>query len=336
MTMPSACRIIAEAGVNHNGSPELAFRLVDAAVEAGADVIKFQTFKADALVDKTAVKAAYQARATGGGESQHAMLKRLELSDATFRDLAAYCLERGITFLSTPFDVEAARFLAGLGVSLLKIPSGEITNLPYLRALGGMGLPVILSTGMADLGEVEAALNVLAAAGCPWTRIVLLHCTTAYPTPLEEVNLLAMRTLGAAFPGVEIGYSDHTEGIAVPVAAVAMGARVIEKHFTLDRNMAGPDHRASLEPAALADMVRAVRAVETAMGDGVKRPTATELQNRRVARKSLVAARDIPRGATIVAADLAAKRPGSGMSPMRWDDVVGSRARRDYAEGDPI
>ena len=336
MTTQSACCIIAEAGVNHNGSPELAFRLVDAAVEAGVDVIKFQTFKADALVDRNAAKAAYQARATGEAESQHAMLKRLELSEATFRDLAAYCRERAITFLSTPFDVEAAHFLISLGIPVLKIPSGEITNLPYLRALGGMGVPVILSTGMADLGEVEDALNVLEASGCPRAEITLLHCTTAYPTPLDEVNLLAMRTLGAAFPGVSVGYSDHTEGIAVPVAAVVMGARVIEKHFTLDRTMDGPDHRASLEPAVLAEMVKTVRAVEAAMGDGVKRPTATELENRSVARKSLVAARDIHRGALIVAEDLAAKRPGSGMSPMRWDDVVGSTASRDYAAGDLI
>jgi N,N'-diacetyllegionaminate synthase len=327
--------IIAEAGVNHNGDISLARRLVDEAAEAGADLVKFQTFRADRLVTRTAAKADYQVAATDGAESQHAMLRRLELSPEMHHELIAYCTARGVGFLSTAFDVESVDFLAGLGLELFKVPSGEITNLPYLRHIGKLGREVIVSTGMADLADVEAALHTLEQAGTPRRRITVLHCTTEYPTPMGEVNLRAMQTVEKTF-GVRVGYSDHTPGIEVAIAAVAMGASVIEKHFTVDRTLPGPDHKASLEPAELKAMVRAIRNIDIALGDGVKRPTPSEAKNRPVARKSIVASRPIKAGELFSAENLTTKRPGTGISPMQWDKVIGHRAKRDFAPDELI
>jgi N,N'-diacetyllegionaminate synthase len=327
--------IIAEAGVNHNGDLNLARQLIDVAAAAGADRVKFQTFSADRLVTESASKAPYQARATGDNESQHAMLRRLELSRAMHVDLIGHCKARGIEFFSTGFDPASVDLLVELGATCFKIPSGEITNLPYLRHVGRYGKPVILSTGMACLGEIEAALTVLEQCGTRREQITVLHCTTEYPTPMAEVNLRAMQTIRNAF-GVAVGYSDHTPGIEVATAAVALGATVIEKHFTLDRTLPGPDHKASLEPAELSAMVRAIRNIELALGDGLKRPTASEAKNKSVARKSLVAARTIRAGELLTEANLAAKRPGNGISPMCWDQVLGRRAPRDFAADELI
>jgi len=327
--------VVAEAGVNHNGDLTLAMRLVEAAVEAGADFVKFQTFSAVRLATVTASKAAYQHAATGSVESQLNMLRRLELDPAAHRALVARCAELRIGFLSTAFDVESVDFVIDLGVPLLKIPSGDITNLPYLRHVGSQGKPVLMSTGMATMSEVGNAMTVLENAGLPRSEITLLHCTTEYPTPMEDVNLRAMTALRDAF-GVAVGYSDHTRGIEVPVAAVALGATVIEKHFTLDRDQVGPDHRASLEPDELRAMITAIRNIEVALGDGNKSPKAGELENARVARKSLVAARDIRAGEPFSAENLAVKRPGTGVSPMRWDDAMGRIARRNYAADELI
>lgn len=327
--------IIAEAGVNHNGDLELAKRLIDAAAEAGADLVKFQTFSANRQVTKLAVKADYQVQATGNAESQHEMLRRLELSEAMHRELIEHCAIRNIGFFSTGFDIESVDLLVKLGQDHFKIPSGEITNLPYLRHIGQLGKTVILSTGMASLGEIEAAIDVLEQVGTPRPDITVLHCTTEYPTPMSEVNLRAMQSIHSAFK-VEVGYSDHTQGIEVAIAAVAMGAAVIEKHFTLDRNLPGPDHQASLEPAELAAMVAAIRNIEIALGDGVKRLTPSEAKNKPVARKSLVASRAIKAGEVFSADNLTAKRPGTGLSPMCWDTIVGKQARRDFAEDELI
>lgn len=327
--------IIAEAGVNHNGDLAMARRLVEAAAAAGADVVKFQTFKADDLVSPAARKAAYQLAATGGEDSQHAMLRRLELSEADHTELQELCEERGIEFLSTAFDLSSLDYLFGLGVRRLKVPSGEITNLPYLRKVGASAKPVILSTGMSSLGDVEAALDALEQAGTPRDRCVLLHCTTEYPAPFSEVNLRAMQTLRDAF-GTAVGYSDHTRGIEIAIAAVALGASVIEKHFTLDRDLPGPDHKASLEPQELAAMVAAVRNVEVALGDGIKRATASEVANRGVARKSIVASRPIAAGEVLDVTNLAAKRPAGGLSPMLWDEVIGRKAPRAFAPDEAI
>ena len=353
------CTVIAEAGVNHNGSTELAHRLVDAAADAGADVVKFQTFRAERLASRHAHKAAYQERLTGEGQSQLEMLKALELSEAAHRELLEHCRTRGVEFMSSPFDELSLQFLVDLGVQRMKLGSGELTNAPLLLATARTGLPLILSTGMSTLSDVEAALGVLAfgyspaAASAPsraafqqaWAtavgrsrvvdNVMLLHCTTEYPAPGDQVNLRAMHTLAAAF-GLACGYSDHTEGHAVSVAAVALGARVIEKHFTLDRNLPGPDHQASLEPAAFRTMVDGIREVEAAMGDGRKVPMPVELPNMAVARKSLVAARPIRKGAVIGPDDLTVKRPGGGASPFAWWDVVGQRADRDYAPDEPV
>lgn len=334
--MRDRCQIIAEAGVNHNGSLDLAHRLIDAAHAAGADVVKFQTFQTDQLVTADAPKAKYQTANMGTGGSQSAMLKALELPHEAFRELASHCAATGIEFLSTPFDIGSAHFLAGMGMRRFKVSSGDLTNKPFLRALARLGLPVILSSGMATLGEIEAAVDVLEAENLDLSRIALLHCTTEYPAPFAEVNLKAMQTIAAAFPAAEVGYSDHTEGIEVPVAAVAMGARIIEKHLTLDRTMPGPDHKASLEPAGMAAMVSAIRNVELALGDGRKRPTASEMPNRSVARKSIVAARAIRAGETLDEGNIAARRPGDGISPMAWDEVLGTTAGRDYAAGELI
>jgi N-acetylneuraminate synthase len=330
------CTIIAEAGVNHNGSVELAFRLVDAAAQAGADYVKFQTFRTEKLVTRQAPKANYQKLTSGAGESQFDMLKRLELPPSAFRDIAAYCGQQKIGFLSTPFDAKSAAFLVDIGMQALKVSSGDLTDIPLLRQLGAMGLPIILSTGMATLGEVDDALEALEAAGTPLERVTILHCTTEYPAPVQDVNLRAMLTLGTAFPRASIGYSDHTEGIDIPIAAAALGARVLEKHVTLDRSMEGPDHRASLEPQELAQMVRAVRRVTSALGDGRKRPSESERPNRLIARKSIVASRAIAKGEMLSADNLTVRRPGSGISPAQWDRVVGTAATRDYAADEPI
>jgi N,N'-diacetyllegionaminate synthase len=327
--------VIAEAGVNHNGDLSLARQLIDVAAEAGADLVKFQTFVADRLATSAARKAAYQASATGEAESQLAMLRRLELSEVDHVNLIAHCRTRGIGFFSTGFDVDSVALLLRLGADRIKIPSGEITNLPYLRYVGGLGRPLLLSTGMATMGEIEAALDVLETAGTPRSRIVVLHCNTDYPTPANEANLRAMQHIGQAF-GVEVGYSDHTEGIEVAIAAVALGATVIEKHITLDRSLPGPDHKASIEPDELRSLVASIRNVEQALGDGVKRPTGREMENRLVARKSLVASRAIEAGELFSSENILAKRPGTGASPMRWDEFIGKPARRSFAVDEQV
>jgi N,N'-diacetyllegionaminate synthase len=327
--------IIAEAGVNHNGDLDLARRLVDVAAEAGADLVKFQTFSAERLATAQAAKADYQRQNTAAAESQHAMLRRLELDAAAHEMLIEHCRSRGIGFFSTGFDVESVDLLARLGQRRFKIPSGEITNLPLLRHIGAFGLPLILSTGMATLEEVAAALKALEQAGTPRSLVTVLHCTTEYPAPMSDVNLRAMLAMRDAF-GVPIGYSDHTNGIEVAIAAVALGATIIEKHFTTDRNLPGPDHKASLEPGELRAMVAAIRNIEVALGDGVKKPSPSEVKNRPIARKSLVAAVPIRAGEVLSAANLAVKRPGTGLSPMLWDEVLGRTARRDYAADELI
>jgi N,N'-diacetyllegionaminate synthase len=327
--------IIAEAGVNHNGDPTLARKLIDVAADAGADRVKFQTFKAGALVTASADKAAYQERLTGAQESQRAMLSRLELSPALHRELLVHCRARGIGFFSTGFDLDSVRFLAELGLESFKVPSGEVTNLPYLRLIGSYGKPVILSTGMCTLGDIEAALAALEASGTARAKITVLHCTTDYPAPYDEVNLRAMLTIRDAF-GVAVGYSDHTLGIEVSLAAVALGASIIEKHFTLDRSLPGPDHKASLEPAELTALVRGIRNIERAMGSPVKRPGVSESANLVAGRKSLVAACAIRAGEPFTEANLTVKRPGSGISPMRWEEVIGRRASRDFSADELI
>jgi N,N'-diacetyllegionaminate synthase len=322
--------IIAEAGVNHNGSPELAKKLIDAAVESGADAVKFQTFKADKLVSKYAQKADYQKQTTSVEETQYEMIKKLELDENAHRVLINYCKDKEVMFLSTPFDHDSIDLLISFEMPIFKIPSGEITNLPYLRHIGSLGKEVILSTGMANLNEVQDALEVLIKAGTSKEKITVLHATTEYPCPIGEVNLRAMQTIKAAF-GVKVGYSDHTQGIEVPIAAVAMGACVIEKHFTLDRTMEGPDHKASLEPDELKAMVQAIRHIEQALGDGVKRPSESEQKNISVARKSILASRPIKMGETFSDNNLIVKRPGNGISPMRWDEIVGHKATRNFS-----
>ncbi len=321
--------IIAEAGVNHNGSIELAQQLVDAAVAAGVDYVKFQTFKAEKIASRNATKASYQQKTTNASESQLAMLKKLELSKEDHLSLIEYCSKKNIQFLSTPFDLESIDLLKELGIRLGKIPSGEITNLPYLRKMAKTFPQLILSTGMATMKEIEEALNVLLNTGANKNSIVILHCNTEYPTPFEDVNLLAMPSIGKKF-GVSFGYSDHTKGIEVPIAAVALGAVVIEKHFTLDRNMEGPDHKASLEPQELIEMVNSIRNIEKAVGSGVKEPSPSELKNITIARKSIVAATNINKGEIFTEGNLTVKRPGSGISPMQWDAVLGKKASRDF------
>lgn len=327
--------VIAEAGVNHNGDLRLAKALVEAAAAAGADLVKFQTFVASRIIAPHAPKADYQKSATGVAESQQDMVRKLELSRADHEVLIQHCRRCGIGFFSTAFDAGSFDLLVDLGVDRVKIPSGEITNLPLLRHMTRLGMPVLLSTGMARLGEIEDAIEAIERAGTPRSLITVLHCTTEYPAPMAEVNLRAMAALRACL-GVEVGYSDHTPGIEIPVAAVALGASVIEKHFTLDRNLPGPDHQASLVPDELKAMVTAIRNVEQALGDGIKRPMPSELKNRAIARKSLVASRPIAAGEPFSGANLTAKRPGSGISPMRWDDVVGRRAPRHFAADEII
>lgn len=327
--------IIAEAGVNHNGSLDIAKKLIDVAAVAGADAVKFQTFKADKLVSKTAPKAQYQTRTTDAAETQYEMIKKLELDEAAHHELITYCKTKKILFLSTPFDHESIDLLDRLGIAIFKIPSGEITNLPYLRHIGSLGKEVILSSGMANLGEIEDALDILSASGTPKEKITVLHATTEYPCPIEEVNLRAIQTIERAF-GIKTGYSDHTNGIEVPIAAVAMGATVIEKHFTLDKTMEGPDHKASLEPNELIAMICAIRNIEKALGDGIKKPSKSEGKNMSVARKSIVAAQSIQQGEIFTETNLAIKRPGTGISPMRFDEIIGTVALKDYNEDELI
>lgn len=335
MTIKPHTLIIAEAGVNHNGDVELAKKLVDAGAEAGADLVKFQTFNAERLTTQSAPKADYQNQTTDQAETQFAMLKKLELSMEIHEVLIAHCQQRNIGFFSTGFDTQSLNYLASLGAECFKIPSGEITNLPYLRHVGGFGKPIILSTGMATLGEIEAALEALEMAGTPRKQITALHCNTEYPTPMQDVNLRAMCSIRDAF-GVAVGYSDHTAGIEVPIAAVALGATVIEKHLTLDKNLPGPDHKASLDPDEFAAMVHAIRNIEQAMGDGIKRPSPSEIKNKPISRKSLVAAKPIRAGERFTAENVTTKRPGTGISPMRWDDVIGRVASRDIAADEMI
>ncbi len=324
--------IIAEAGVNHNGSLEIAKLLVDKAVEAGTDIIKFQTFKSEKLVSKSAKQAEYQQKNIGKqGGSQLDMLKSLELSEDEHRELLDYCKKNGIRFLSTAFDMDSIEFLHSLNLGLWKIPSGEVTNYPYLRKIAQYHEPVILSTGMCEMSDIEVAIKVLVENGLSVDQITVLHCNTEYPTPFKDVNLKAMLTIGDKF-GVKIGYSDHTMGIEVPIAAVALGATIIEKHFTLDKKMEGPDHKASLEPDELKAMVTAIRNIELAFGTGHKSITESERKNLEAARKSIVASRQIKKGELFTEENLTVKRPGNGISPMRWDEVIGQIAKRDFLE----
>ncbi len=327
--------IIAEAGVNHNGSLELAKKLVDVAVEAKANAVKFQTFKASLGVSKFAPKAEYQIETTSKDESQLDMVRKLELTEEMHEELIKYCAEKNIMFLSTPFDLYSVDLLASYGLDIFKIPSGEITNLPYLRKIGQLKKKIILSTGMANLGEIESAVDILTTAGTNKDDITLLHVTTQYPTPMEDVNLKAMVTIGNAF-GMKYGYSDHTLGIEIPIAAVALGACVIEKHFTLDCNMEGPDHRASLNPQGLKDMVSAIRNIELALGDGIKKVSPSEYKNLAIARKSIVAKQNIKAGEVFTQDNIIVKRPGTGISAMRWDEIIGTKASRDYVEDELI
>lgn len=327
--------IIAEAGVNHNGNLDLALQLVAAAADAGADLVKFQSFTASKIIAANAPKAEYQKATTGTDEGQFEMVRKLELSRADHEALIAKCARHGIGFWSTAFDADSFDMLVELGLDRVKIPSGEITNLPLLRHICRLGLPIILSTGMAEMEEIAAAVEAMVQAGTPREYITLLHCTTEYPTAMADVNLRAMAHLQAAFQ-LPVGYSDHTPGIEVPIAAVAMGATVIEKHLTLDRSLPGPDHHASIEPHEFKAMVRAIRNIEAALGDGIKRPCASELKNKPIARKSIVASRPIQSGERFTADNLTAKRPGSGISPMQWDMVVGQTALRDFATDEMI
>lgn len=329
--------IIAEAGVNHNGSIIIGKQLIEAAANSGADFVKFQTFKASSLVSKTAKKAEYQQKnMEDGDDSQFAMLKKLELGEAMHHELIAHCKKYGIQFLSTGFDSESIDFLDSLNTPFFKIPSGEITNKPYLRHIAQKGKPVIMSTGMANMQEIAAALEVLLENGISKNNITVLHCNTEYPTPMEDVNLKAMLYIHDQL-GVKIGYSDHTQGIEVPIAAVALGATVIEKHFTIDRNLPGPDHKASLEPDELKAMVQAIRNIELAVaGSGVKEPSPSETKNILVARKSIVATCRIKQGETFSVDNLTVKRPGNGISPMLWDDILGQKAIKDFESDDLI
>jgi len=329
--------IIAEAGVNHDGNITIAKQLIDVAVLAGVDYVKFQTFKAEKLVSKLAKKADYQiANTKNNDESQLDMLKKLELSKEDHILLINYCKEKCISFFSTAFDLESLQYLADIGLTLVKIPSGEITNLPYLRKAANLFQKVIISTGMATLSEIGEAIEVFTSEGIMLKDIIVLHCTTEYPTPMEGVNLKAMQTIAKHY-NVEVGYSDHTEGIEVPVAAVALGACVIEKHFTLDKQMDGPDHKASLEPDELIAMVKAIRNIEKATsGDGIKKPASSELKNIAIARKSIVASQNIHKGSIFSEVNLTTKRPGTGISPMLWDSLIGKIAKQDFDADDLI
>tara|TARA_B100001093_G_scaffold504313_1_gene559936 strand:- start:141 stop:1136 length:996 start_codon:yes stop_codon:yes gene_type:complete len=327
--------IIAEAGVNHNGSIDLAKKLIDVASASGADAVKFQTFKADNLATKKAQKAIYQKENTDKEESQFDMLKKLELDIEAHKELISYCSSKKIIFLSSPFDHESIELLNDLGLEILKIPSGEITNLPYLRHIGKLNKKIILSTGMSNIDEVKSALNILINSGTKKNNITVLHANTEYPTPMEDINLRAMLTIGKELD-INFGYSDHTLGIEVAIAAVAMGASCIEKHFTLNCNMEGPDHKASLEPNQLKAMVIAIRNIELALGSSIKKPSRSELQNIKIVRKSIVTKTIIKKGEILSEKNLTAKRPGGGTSPMKWDEIVGTRATKDYNKDELI
>lgn len=327
--------IIAEAGVNHNGNIELAKQLIEVAADAGADYVKFQTFDSKLVVTSSAKQADYQIKNTRVTESQLDMISKLELSREDHYVLQAHAKACNIKLFSTAFDLPSVKFLRKLNFGLFKIPSGEITNLPYLRLIGSYGEPVILSTGMANLSEIESAISVLEESGTNRAKITLLHCTTEYPAPFVDVNLKALDTLRHAF-GVEVGYSDHTEGIEVSLAAVALGATIIEKHFTLDRKLPGPDHKASIEPTELKSLVSSIRNIEMSLGNGIKRASNSELKNITVARKSLVASSKIMKGELLTEFNITVKRPGSGISPMRYDEIVGRRAIKDFEVDDLI
>jgi len=321
--------IIAEAGVNHNGSIQLAYKLIDVASASGADAVKFQTFKAENLVSKNAQKAEYQKQVTNQSESQFNMLKKLELNTNAHKKLINYCKKKDIVFLSTPFDHKSIDLLNELELQIFKIPSGEITNLTYLRHIGSLGKEVILSTGMSTLKEIEEALMILTSAGTSKENITILHANTMYPTPMEDVNLRAMQTIQDKF-GVAVGYSDHTLGIEVDIAAVAMGATIIEKHFTIDKTMDGPDHKSSIDPEELKAMVSSIRNIEKALGSSIKKPSKSEKPNISMARKSIVARKSIKKGELFTENNLTTKRPGTGLSPMEWDSIIGKVAKRDY------
>ena len=327
--------IIAEAGVNHNGSIDLAKKLIDAASIAGADAVKFQSFKAENLTTKNAQKAIYQKEITNIKESQFNMLKKLELNVEMHKELIAYCANKKIIFLSSPFDHESIELLNTLGLEIFKIPSGEITNLPYLRYLGKLNKKIILSTGMSSMDEVKCALKILINSGTKKNNITILHANTEYPTPMEDVNLNAMLALGKELD-IKFGYSDHTLGIEVNIAAVAMGASSIEKHFTLNCNMQGPDHKASIEPDQLKEMVKSIRNIELAFGDGIKKPSKSEKKNIKIVRKSIVAKTKIKKGEIFSEKNLSVKRPGEGISPMKWDSILGTEAKKDYNEDELI
>jgi N,N'-diacetyllegionaminate synthase len=327
--------IVAEAGVNHNGDFKTAIQMVDTAIEAGVDAIKFQTGIPGKNVSKFAQKAEYQKRHTSGKESQLEMLNKLVLKNDEFIRLKKYCDSKGIIFFSSAFDFESLKFLESIRVKYHKIPSGDIINLPYLEKVGALNKTVLLSTGMASLGEIESAIKILVKKGTSRNKIILLHCTSEYPAPVNEVNLLAIQTLKNAFK-LRVGYSDHTAGIEISLAAVALGAEVIEKHFTLNRNMKGPDHKASIEPAELKSMVNAIRNIESALGDGIKKPSKSEIKNMPVIRKSIVAARSIKKGEKFSVNNLALKRPGNGLSPLMWYDVLGKKAKKDFSEDEPV
>lgn len=327
--MPNKVFIIAEAGVNHNGSPNIAKRLIDAAVKAGVDAVKFQSFKAGSVATVNSAKAKYQRLASPKRESQRRMLERLELSESEQKELAGYCQKKAITFLSSAFDMDSIDLLNRLGLKLFKIPSGEITNLPYLRKIGSLGKRIILSTGMSNLAEIRRALEVLINSGTAKKNITVLHCNTEYPTAMDGANLKAMLTIKDKFK-VNIGYSDHTQGIEAAIAAVALGANVIEKHFTLARDMAGPDHKASLLPRELKAMTEAIRNIEMALGSGIKKPSGPERSNLSAVRRSIVARRYIAKGEFLTENNITTKRPGTGISPMRWDEVVGTVAKKSF------
>jgi len=328
--------IIAEAGVNHNGSMNTAKKMIDEASDAGADAVKFQSFKADKLVSEKAEMADYQKKNLGSENTQYEMLKKLEFGEDEFIELKNYCLEKKIEFMASPFDNESIDFLAQIDAFPLKIPSGEIVNYPYLEKIGRLNKDVILSTGMSTLGEIEDALNLLTFSGTDISKITVLHCNTEYPTPFEDVNLKAMLTIKNAFPGIKSGYSDHTLGIEIPIAAAALGAEVIEKHFTLDVNMEGPDHKASLTPDSLKEMVKAIRNIEKAMGSGIKKPSESEQKNIKIVRKSIVASKDIKKDEIFTSENITLKRPGNGLSPVLWSMITGKASSKNYKKDEQI
>tara|TARA_Y100000389_G_C17432660_1_gene503651 strand:+ start:907 stop:1902 length:996 start_codon:yes stop_codon:yes gene_type:complete len=327
--------VIAEAGVNHNGSIDLAKKLVDVASDAGADAVKFQTFRAENISTKSAKKAVYQKNIINREESQFSMLKKIELDESGHKELVSYCNDRGIIFMSSPFDQESIELLKNIDLQIFKIPSGEITNLPYLKIIGRLNKKIIISTGMSEISEIKDALDILIESGSKKENITVLHANTEYPTPIEDVNLKAMVKIGNTFD-IQYGYSDHTLGIDVVIAAVAMGACCIEKHFTLDKKMEGPDHKASLEPDELKKMVKAIRNTETALGSSIKKPSNSEMKNISIVRKSIVAKTDITRGEKFTEKNITIKRPGNGMSPMRWDEIIGTNATKDYSKDEFI